>query len=555
MTKSVRLDFSFERLVQTAEKLIDAHDYLGALKILNKNVELNEDLGYAHLLYAQIFDDLGLFDRSINEWFKFLARSDYKTDEDLADAYEGLAVGYMNIGNDQFSAYYYNKLLGSSADIGPEMRYDIMESFLSHEENPLKFVYPPEIADYSSTISNGIALMKAGEFSKAVEEFEKVDIRNKAYVTAQNYVAMSYIIDDNTDKAEEVCREILKIKPDDVHALTTLVAVKSEQKKRDESRQLAERLLKLDIKSPDDIFKIATVCCENGMHEDAYNLLEKLDEKLPFDSSVLYFKAIAAFNCGKYDKCFAAFDRLLTVNPNAVTAKYFREAARIAVNSGDTTPMSYFYRLPQNERESSVKILAALGSLTPNQIKKAFDEVDISDCVRWCFDESEGSGNTELQFLGALCAVRGGLDDLVSDILLNAFLDDELKIKVLTELGERNEDRKVSVVICNVLKDMRFHRLNLGRAKRKLFIQAYSTLAAHFALLDGRLGKKFAISAEALYNRLERDNKLSFVANGSELAAAILLNSKVKLPRLSKRNDILKYFRANGNEIFEIYGV
>lgn len=555
MTKSVRLDFSFERLVQTAEKLIDAHDYLGALKILNKNAELNEDLGYAHLLYAQIFDDLGLFDRSINEWFKFLARSDYKTDEDLADAYEGLAVGYMNIGNDQFSAYYYNKLLGSSADIGPEMRYDIMESFLSHEENPLKFVYPPEIADYSSTISNGIALMKAGEFSKAVEEFEKVDIRNKAYVTAQNYVAMSYIIDDNTDKAEEVCREILKIKPDDVHALTTLVAVKSEQKKRDESRQLAERLLKLDIKSPDDIFKIATVCCENGMHEDAYNLLEKLDEKLPFDSSVLYFKAIAAFNCGKYDKCFAAFDRLLTVNPNAVTAKYFREAARIAVNSGDTTPMSYFYRLPQNERESSVKILAALGSLTPNQIKKAFDEVDISDCVRWCFDESEGSGNTELQFLGALCAVRGGLDDLVSDILLNAFLDDELKIKVLTELGERNEDRKVSVVICNVLKDMRFHRLNLGRAKRKLFIQAYSTLAAHFALLDGRLGKKFAISAEALYNRLERDNKLSFVANGSELAAAILLNSKVKLPRLSKRNDILKYFRANGNEIFEIYGV
>ena len=73
MTKSLQVDLSFGRLIQTAEKLVDARDYLGALKILNKNAELNGDDGYAHLLYAQIFDDIGLFERSINEWFKFLA--------------------------------------------------------------------------------------------------------------------------------------------------------------------------------------------------------------------------------------------------------------------------------------------------------------------------------------------------------------------------------------------------------------------------------------------------------------------------------------------------
>ncbi len=555
MSKSVRLDFSFERLIQTAEKLIEAHDYMGALKILNKNAEMNEDLGYAHLLYAQIFDDLGLYERSINEWFKFLAYSDYKSDEDLSDAYEGLAVGYMNVGNERFSAYYYNKLLGSSSDIGAEMRFDIMESFLSREENPLKFVYPPEIADYSDNISKGISLMKTGDYGKAVKEFDKVDSRNKAYITARNYAAMSYIIDDKTEKAEEVCHEILKIKPDDVHALTTLVAVKTEQKKHDESKLLAEELLKLDIKSPDDIFKIATVCCENGMHEDAFNLLEKIEDKLPYDSSVLYFKAIAAFNCGKYDKCFSAFDRLLAVNPKAVTAKYFRECARIAVNNGDTAPMSYFYRLPPNERESSVKILAAIGSLSSAQVKKAFSEVDISDCVRWCFDESEGTGNTELQFLGAICAVKGGLDGIVSDILLDAFLDDDLKIKMLTELGRFNEDRKVSVVICNTLKEFAFRHLKLGRAKRKQFIGAYSYLVSHFALLDGKLSNKLALSAEKLYLKLAEEEKLALVANSNELACAIYLNSKVKLPRMNKRGEICKFFRVNGNVIFDLYGV
>lgn len=36
MNKSVSFDLSADRLVQTAENLIDSRDYLGALKILNK---------------------------------------------------------------------------------------------------------------------------------------------------------------------------------------------------------------------------------------------------------------------------------------------------------------------------------------------------------------------------------------------------------------------------------------------------------------------------------------------------------------------------------------
>ncbi len=555
MTKSLQVDLSFGRLMQTAEKLVDARDYLGALKILNKNAELNGDDGYAHLLYAQIFDDIGLFERSINEWFKFLASGDFDDPEDLNEAYEGLAVGFMNVGNEQFSAYYYGKLLNQTPDLDADLRADIMESFLSREENPLKFVYPPEIADCSAIISDGIEYMKNNEFKKAVKEFEKVDRRNKSYATARNYIAMSYIIDDKTDKAEEVCNELLAIKPDDVHALTTLVAVKTEQNKREESRQLAQRLLELDISSPDDLFKIATVCCENGMHEDAFNLLCKLESKIPFDSSVLYFKAIAAFNCGKYDKCFAAFDKLLAVNPDAVTAKYYREAARIAVESGDTAPMSYFYRLPHKERESSVKILAAIGSLTASQVAKAFDEVDVSDCVRWCFDESEGAGSSELRFLGAMCAAKGRLDGLVSDILLNAFVEDDLKVRVLSVIGERNEDTTVHAVFCNVLKTVSFVRLNLGRAKRRQFVAAYAYLTSHFALLDGALGKKFARAAEKLYGTLEEEERLYAVGKRSELAAAIFLAAKVKLPRLTRRNDICKYFEVDGNEIFERYGV
>ena len=90
MKNSVSFDLSSERLIQTAENLIDSHDYLNALKILNKNVERNEDEAYMHMLYAQIFDDLGLHERCINEWFKFIALSDeYDDDEDYIEEYDG----------------------------------------------------------------------------------------------------------------------------------------------------------------------------------------------------------------------------------------------------------------------------------------------------------------------------------------------------------------------------------------------------------------------------------------------------------------------------------
>lgn len=554
MKKNVELDFSPDRLFRTAEKLIDARDYIGALKILNKNCDMNGEDGYAHLLYAQIFDDMGIYERCINEWFKFLAGQCYVDDEDINDAYEGLAVAYMNIGNEQFSAYYYNCLLKNSDDIGEEARSEIMQSFLSREPNPLKFVYPPEIADCSDVISDGVDYMKSGEYDKAVEQFKKVDKKNKSYVTARNYMAMSYIISDRADKAEKVCRDVLAVKPDDVHALTTLVAVKTEQKDFEASKQLAKQLLTLDVEAPDDLFKIATVCCENGLHAEAYERLCKLEEKIPYDTSVEYFKAISAFNSGNYDACFASFDRLLTINPRAITAKYFYAKAREAVKKGDKTPLSYFYRLPQSERESSLKLLVAIGSLSAANTRKAFEAVDVSDYIYWCFDESEGNGNTELQYLSALCAVKGRLDGVVSDILLNAFVDDELKLKVLQELGLRNEDASFNAVICNVLKTVPFRKLNLGRLKKKAFVEAYSYLTAHFSLISPNFSQKFARAAEDVYTKLENENRLGEV-DAKELAPVILLCSKVKVPRLTKRSDVCRYFEVDGNKLSEKYGV
>ncbi|MDE7305864.1 MAG: hypothetical protein K2N33_00580 [Clostridia bacterium] len=550
MKKTAEIDLSSDRLIAVAADMVDDHNYIVALKMLNKNADMHCNDEDSYMLYAEIFDDIGLFEKCVNGWFKFI---DCAGGGEFSEAYEGLAVAYMNLGNEHFSAYYYNKLMLDDAEIDAETRAEIVNSFLVRDSNPLKFVYPPEIADYSDVISNGIENMKKGEYDKAVDEFDKVDEQNDSYRSARNYIAMCNIICDKCDEAEAECLAILKKYPDNVQALTTLAAVKTEQKKTEESRALAQKLLSLNVKGTDDIYKIATVCCENKMHAEAYSLFCKLEEELFYDSSVLYFKAVAAYNSGNYEESFAAFDKMLTVYPDAVTARYYYKAARNGVESGNVPELSYFYRLPQTERESSLHMLAAFVKLSRAEAKKLFSLVDISDCVLWCFDETEGAGDSELQYLGAECAIKAGLDGLVCDILLNAFLSDTLKVHMLTLIGERNEDNSFGVVVCHMYKRIDFRALCIGRLKRRNFVTAYARLVSHFAIIDNSYGEAFAKAGEKLYNEMENGGRLSYAADTDALAAAIYFKSGVTESNVTSKN-LCDFFDTTEEKISRILG-
>ena len=98
MNKTSAIDLSADRLIAIAADLIEEHNYIGALKMLNKNAVLNGNDEDSFMLYAEAFDDMGLYEKCINGWFKYI---DYAGENaNLAEAYEGLAVSYMNLGQE-----------------------------------------------------------------------------------------------------------------------------------------------------------------------------------------------------------------------------------------------------------------------------------------------------------------------------------------------------------------------------------------------------------------------------------------------------------------------
>ena len=550
MAKTVDIDLSDDRLIAIAADMLDDHNYIGALKMLNKNAEITGNDEDSYMLYAEIFDDMGLYERSIHHWFKFMDIAQFN---ELTDCYEGLAVGYMNLGNEHFSAYYYNKLLLETDEVDAATREQIVRDFLSNEENPLKISFPPELADVSDVMNEGVNQMKRGEYDKALETFGGIAEGNPKWSTAHNYMAMCHIISDRGDNAEAECLNILEREPENIQALSTLAAVKAEAGREEEARELTRRLLALDVDSSEEIYKIATVCCENKMHEEAYGLFCKMNQDFANDQNVLYFKAIAAFNSKKFTESFEAFDRLMTIYPDATTAQYYYREARDMYENGEWREMSYFYTLPQEIRESTLKILAAYLKLSKKQAALLDGELDIEGAVKWCFDEANPSNSEELQVLAAQAAVKAFMDDYVRDLLLHPFLSDSLKIDILIALCERGEENSFGVVICNVFKRVSMRKLNTGLKKRINFIRAYSRLVAHFSIIDDRYGERFAVAAEELYKKLEEEQRLDAAKDTDALTAAIFSSVGSTETGITKSN-LCAFFGVEEERVTAITG-
>lgn len=555
MNKTDRIDLSADRLLSIAADCVMDHDYIAALKMLNKNAVLNGNDEDSFMLYAEAFDDMGLYEKCVNGWFKYI---DYAGEAaDLAEAYEGIAVSFMNMGMDSFAAFYYNKLLmETDSSLSPENRQEIIEAFLKTEKPPLRFAYPPRLVDYSVELEKGVEFMRSNDFDSAVSEFSKVEEGNEKYIAARNYIAMCNVISDRNEQAEEECHAILRRDPENIQALTTLAAVKSQQHKTEEAKEIALRLLNINPDDGEELYKIATVCCENGLHEQAYSIFCRLDERFIYDCSLLFFKAISAYNSGKAEKSLEIFDTLLTIYPNAVTADYwhYEVLAESKKPVEQRRTLEYFYRLPKAECEVNISFLTAFNRLSDGGAQKLCEETDVGGAIHWCFDEGDGNSSYELKLLGAMSAVKGGLDDTVRDILLDAFLQDGVKLEVLSALVQQNREDVYGIVVCNLYKRVPLVPLRLGRNKKKIFLRAYGLAFSRFAMLETEYPYMLSSAAESLYKKLESEGRLDICRSVPALAAAILKYSEIQESGLSEEQ-ICSFFDANIQKVNEILGV
>lgn len=525
--KVLKIDFSRRRLRERAEKYYDEGNYLSALRFTYKEMSLYGGDGETYTMLSDIYENMELYSSAVNCWFRFM---DNCTGEDLPDIYEGLAVNYLNMGNEAQSAFYYNKLIDADDELTEENKEEIAEAFSGSRRGNFRFVYPPRLADYSRETEAGARALKSGDCKKAIAILSRVEKGSPDYRTAREIQAVARLLSDNAAEAEKICLELIEENPADVQATATLAAVYTEQGRREDSKALALRLCELKDTTPEETYKIATVCCENDLHERALEKFTELDKVIPYDGNMLYFKAVAAYKSGKERVAIDAMERLCTIYPDAAVAEYYLKAMRRHAGDPENEPepeMTYFYRVPKEEREKRCRTLVRIGKY-PRTEAELFGALAMEEgYFRWCFDEMDGM-ERDLQYLAAVVAEHARADRFIREILLDCEVSDILKIELLRLLYARNEENGFGVVVCNIYRDIRIARVRVGRRKRRRFVEAYAKTASRFAVINDAYAQRIRETTETMYRTFEKRDCWELAESSENLACAIYLLSGLR---------------------------
>lgn len=526
--KILKFDKSERRLADSMQKRLDEGDAEGAIAMGYRWVEFYGPCVDAYAMLADGYEMLEANAQAIKVWYRFL---DMCEEDCLGEAYEGLAVNYMNLGRDSQAAYYYNLLLQVDDDISEESKMEIVETFSKPHKSLFRTVYPPEKADYTPELETGLEALKRGDFAAAEESFSAVEKGAKQYFSAQNLIAVSYLLQGNNERAKALCEKLIAENPEDVQVNTTYAAALGQMELRDEAKRVAKKLYTMPASDSDELYKIATVCCENELHKEALEKFCELENEVQNDRMLLYFKAVAACKSGEYALSRKTFEKLLTLYPEASVARYYYDVLRLWLENKDKEELqppqtSYFYSLPKEVSERYCDLLIFLNKLSRSEAEAVMDNPQIRVVLDWAFDEANETD--ELRLLAVHAAVHCGYDFFVRDVLLDAEVPDAVKIKTLQLLLMRNAEDSFGVVLYNVYRRVKLRRVKTGVKKRKKFLEAFSSAYSKFGILSDRHGRKICAASELLYRCLLAAGKGEMLDETNDAAAAIYLLAGLK---------------------------
>ncbi len=519
-----RLDLSDEFLLESVEARLQDGNYFAALRLLNKRNGMYPPSADAQALAADIYEGLEMWQQAADAWFRFL---DTCNEADFGEGYEGLAVAFMNMGNEVQSAIYYHRAFAEEGQLSPEGAAELGGLFRRATAPRLRIV-PEGGAPCPEVLAEGLALLKSGELEKARNKFYETPEESSDYPSAAGLAAMCTLMLGDEEGAQRACEELLAVHGDNVQALTTYCAVLGARGDKEGAKNAAEKLASLSVETTDDLYRIATALCETGLDERAYEKLTQLAERLPCDENVLWFRSVAAFRTGRTEEAIASLETLCTLFPRKAVAQYYLERMRAERDGGETAlQMNYYYRVPEEEYETIAGFLLAAAAVDEKDVRRISELPQLENFFRIAFDEMEGRDD-KLQALAVRVAVSARADAFLREVLLDCTLEEYCKINILHALTMRNEEDSFGVVVCNVYKEFFIHKIEIGKKKADPFMKAFADVYSKFALLGEENEGKICAAAEDIYATLEEAGALDYCDERAAMAAAIYREARLK---------------------------
>lgn len=494
---------------------------------------------------AKTLSTVSQFDQSNMIYLKMLAEGN-KTEKCCF----GLSQNLYFQSDMEHSMYYLNIYMDKYSNFPTEE--DEEEYIEIVEENDFyegyNIVYPPEMTDMTELINHARALMKQGEFEKAVKLLKKVPEGNYDYIYALNNIALCCFFLNDFEGTKKYSQMVLFKNQKDVFALCNLAAMYNYIDDNENAEKYLKRVLAINVSDISDLFKIATTLCEMKEHSLAAKYLNMILTQKPYDTNIMFLTAIAYYNTGKTQAAIDIFLQLNKLNENDYAVKYYlkliRKAEKEKAEGQDFfQPLEYICQLPYGETSRRLKTLKNLKS---EDIKKYADSEEFYQLCSWCFSMADNSTCKSLVQKLTSCKnpaaaefLRERLLDPLTDEIIKSFIIERFILKGLKPPYDISADYIVKKLNPHIIKTD-----NKSRALYKAYALAYSRF---MTFLPDIIEEDLYLSYTKLQNIFKNKEEYRDIKT---LAAVIAYKSRGKMDKI--KENIIGLFKAE-EKLFDRY--
>ncbi|MBE5737821.1 MAG: tetratricopeptide repeat protein [Clostridiales bacterium] len=546
MNRVIQFDKNENRYVKIAEVRESEGDLLGALSMLFSAEKINP----TYKIYSKIADiytQMELLELANKYWYKYMFCA---PEDQVSICYEELAINYFYLDNLWASGYFLHKKLTVDGYITrDDIDKEVMDFFTGEEIKKYNYrvVYPYDKANYSFEIKSAKRALRSGAFKDAIESLKKVPSQCHDQETLGDF-SLAYLMTDQFENAEELCRQSIEQFGDSVGAycnLSTLYELKEDQDKAD---YYYKKALSLRTGEQDEPYKIATCSIERGDHQTSLECLEKILQDRPYEIPMRFFYAVALLNLGKYDSAVREFATIYKQDPKDLVIEYYLDLAKKIVNkqvSEKILPLKYVKEIPRKQALEWTKKIKDMAK-TPDKFSGELKKKETEKMLLWGLESvNDQVVRSSAMLLSSKSSKKFG--QIAFEFLLDPLAQLETKRLLLYALILKGYKGKIGVVIGSYYGT--FVQKTLSCEKDKdgaLYFSAYALCVSRMIFYGLEDLNKISQSANKVYKSLHKQISDAEV-NNEELAALMLL--ECGLENLDEIEQVCKIFEVGQKKL------
>lgn len=438
--------------------------YLDSLVAIRTALSKNSSKVEYRIALAELYTELNHYEESNFLFFKLI---DEGKDHDGLCLF-GLACNFFGMQDWTKASECFEKYLdeypnGEYVADAEDFIEIIEESELESEEYfsdlPSNLV---EIAE------RGKALLDRGEYKKAVKLLSDAYEKSPESTFLRNNLSLAYFCSDETERAVELSRSVLREYPGNIHTVCNLILFLTASMKQEHKEEVEELVEYLSTLTPYDIeekIKVAVTYCELGDHAGVYSAVRDLMQDKPYDVRTIFLLGASAANLGRLGEALSCFMNILKIDPGNSIASYYKLAVQKARENDEPTDFQYVYQVPPEEVRARMAYLNACVQ----------EGVDILK-VRWSTDEHFknmliwGLTLSDPLIKRAILELISNFEesnaaDILKRFLLSRIEPDDLKNDVFIMLKRRGEPQPYMAYIQGKIAEVRVGMYGSGQAE------------------------------------------------------------------------------------------